>query len=64
MSLIWGVKGFYYEGFEGTDKTIKDVIEILKEKKLLKKGNIVINTASMPFDEKSKTNTVKVTIVS
>jgi pyruvate kinase len=64
MSLIWGVKGFYYEGFEGTDKTIKDVIDILKEKKLLKKGNIVINTASMPFDEKSKTNTVKVTIVS
>ena len=64
MSLIWGVKGFYYEGFEGTDKTIKDVIDILNEKKLLKKGNIVINTASMPFDEKSKTNTVKVTIVS
>lgn len=64
MSLIWGVKGFYYKGFEGTDKTIKDVIDILKEKKLLKKGNIVINTASMPFDEKSKTNTVKVTIVS
>ncbi len=63
MSLIWGVKGFYYEGFEGTDQTIKDVIQILKDKKLVKKNDIVINTASMPFNEKSKTNTVKVTVV-
>lgn len=63
MSLIWGVKGFYYEGLEGTDKTIEDVIEILKSKSLIKSGDIVINTASMPFYEKSKTNTVKVTSV-
>ncbi|MBL7789323.1 MAG: pyruvate kinase [Chitinophagales bacterium] len=63
MNLIWGVKGFYYEGFEGTDQTIKDVIQILKDKKLVKKNDIVINTASMPFNEKSKTNTVKVTVV-
>ncbi len=63
MNLIWGVKGFYYDGFAGTDQTIKDVIEILKEKQLLLKNDIVINTASMPFNEKSKTNTVKVTIV-
>lgn len=63
MSLIWGVKGFYYEGLEGTDKTIEDVIEILKIKELVSPGDIVINTASMPFYEKSKTNTVKVTEV-
>ena len=63
MSLIWGVKGFYYEGFEGTDQTIKDVIRILKDNKLVKKNDLVINTASMPFNEKSKTNTVKVTLV-
>jgi pyruvate kinase len=63
MSLIWGVRGFYYDGFGGTDQTIKDVIHILKEKELVFTGDIVVNTASMPFDEKSKTNTVKVTIV-
>ena len=63
MSLIWGVKGFYYEGFEGTDQTIKDVIQILKDNKLVKENDLVINTASMPFNEKSKTNTVKVTLV-
>lgn len=63
MNLIWGVKGFYYDGFEGTDKTIKDVVSILLEQQLIKHKDIVINTASMPFNEGSKTNTVKVTIV-
>lgn len=63
MNLIWGVKGLYYDGFGGTDQTIQDVIDILEEKKLVAKGDIVINTASMPFSERSKTNTVKVTVV-
>ena len=63
FSLIWGVRGFYYEGFEGTDQTINDVIEILKREKLISEGDIVINTASMPLFEKSKTNTIKVTVV-
>lgn len=63
LNLIWGVKGIYYEGFEGTDQTIKDVIQILKDRNLVDKNDIVINTASMPFNEKAKTNTVKVTVV-
>lgn len=63
FSLIWGVRGFYYEGFEGTDKTINDIIEILKHEKLVCKGDIVINTASMPLQDKGKTNTIKVTLV-
>lgn len=63
FSLIWGVRGFYYEGFEGTDQTINDVIEILKRERLVKEGEIVVNTASMPLFEKSKTNTIKVSVV-
>jgi pyruvate kinase len=63
FSLIWGVKGFFYEGFEGTDETINDTIEILKREKRVAPGDIVINTASMPLYEKSKTNTLKVTVV-
>lgn len=63
FSLVWGVRGFYYEGFEGTDQTINDVIEILKREGLVKPGEIVINTASMPLSEKAKTNTIKVSVV-
>jgi len=63
MNLIWGVKAFYYDKFSSTDETIEDLIEILKEKKLLKEGETVINTASMPLHKRFRTNTLKITIV-
>jgi len=63
LNLIWGVTGFFYEGMEGTDQTIKDVIQILKDEKLVKAGDLVINTASMPLHEKRLTNMVKLTEV-
>lgn len=63
MNLIWGVKPFFYDRFTSTDETIEDLIEILKEKKLLKEGQIVINTASMPLHKRFRTNTLKITVV-
>ncbi len=63
MNLIWGVKAFYYDKFTSTDQTIEDLCEILKEKKLLKTGDVVVNTASMPLHKRFMTNTVKITIV-
>ncbi|MEZ4915700.1 MAG: pyruvate kinase alpha/beta domain-containing protein [Chitinophagales bacterium] len=63
LSLFWGVRAFYYKGFEGTDETITDVIKLLQTKNLLKEGDIVVNTASMPLDKRGKTNTVKVSLV-
>ena len=63
MNLIWGVKAFYYDKFSSTDETIEDLISILKEKKLLKEGHVVINTASMPLHKRFRTNTLKITIV-
>ena len=63
MNLIWGVKAFYYDKFSSTDETIEDLIEILKEKKLLKVGDSVVNTASMPLHKRFRTNTLKITIV-
>ena len=63
LSLIWGVQGFYYDKFESTDKTIEDVNELLKELKMIKKGDILINTASIPMEKKGKTNMLKVTVV-
>jgi pyruvate kinase len=63
MNLVWGVKAFYYDKFSSTDETIEDTIEILKEKKLLKAKDIVINTASMPLHKRFRTNTIKITHV-
>ena len=63
MNLIWGVRAFHYDKFSSTDETIEDLIEILEEKKLLKKGDVVINTASMPLHKRFRTNTLKITVV-
>jgi pyruvate kinase len=60
LSLVWGVRVFFYKNFESTDQSIIDVNQFLLEKGLVKKGDIVINTASMPIKDRSRTNTVKV----
>ncbi|WP_410220392.1 pyruvate kinase [Pedobacter sp.] len=63
LSLVWGVRGFYYDKFESTDITITEVNEFLKKKKLIKKGDVVINTAAIPLERRSKTNMIKVTVI-
>jgi len=63
LSLLWGVTTFTYEKNESTDATIQDVNEILKQRKLIKPGEVVINTASTPLHEKGRTNTVRVSVV-
>ncbi|TCD27456.1 pyruvate kinase [Pedobacter psychrodurus] len=63
VSLLWGVRGFYYDKWESTDNTIIEVNEFLKSKKLVKQGDIVINTAAIPMDAKGKTNMLKITVI-
>ena len=63
VSLLWGVRGFYYDNWESTDNTIIEVNEILKSKKLVKQGDILINTAAIPMEAKGKTNMLKITVV-
>ena len=60
LSLVWGVQGFYYEGASTTSQTIRETKEILKQQKLLRKGDLVVNIASMPAREKGKTNMMKI----
>jgi len=63
LSLLWGVRGFYYDKFESTDRTIREVNQILKSERLVESGNVVINTAAIPIEKKGKTNMIKVTII-
>jgi pyruvate kinase len=63
LSLLWGVRTFYYDKLESTDSTISDVNNILKAEGLVNEGDIVINTASIPIDKKGKTNMLKVAVV-
>jgi len=63
MSLVWGVRGFYYDEYISTDHTFIDVIEILKANNLVEFGDIVIHTASMPIHKKSMANSIKVSVI-
>jgi pyruvate kinase len=61
LNLVWGVRGFYYDRFSSTDETIQDVNNLLKEANVVKTGDIIVNTGSMPIEKRFRTNMVKVT---
>jgi pyruvate kinase len=63
LNLVWGVEGFYYDQMVSTDHTIEDCISILVEKGLLKKGELVINIASIPMEERGPSNMLKLSYV-
>ncbi len=63
LSLLWGVKAFYYDKYDSTDETISEVNRILKSENLIEVGDIIINTASIPIAKKGYTNMIKVSIV-
>jgi pyruvate kinase len=64
LNLLWGVRGFYYDHPTGTDETIHNFEEILKEKKLIRSGDIIINLAAIPLGAQGRTNMVKLGLVS
>ena len=60
LNLLWGVKAFYYDRSVSTDKTIHEINDIVNKKGFAKKGDMVINLASMPVKESGMVNTLKI----
>ena len=60
LNLLWGVKAFFYNGFESTDTTVEEINKIALKNKYLQKGDKVINLTSMPIDKKGMTNTLRI----
>lgn len=63
LSLVWGVKGFYYDKDISTDHTIADIKFILKKTGFVKSEDFIINIASVPLSEKGRSNMVKLSVV-
>lgn len=63
MSLLWGVRAFFYDKYVSTDDTIADVNQIALEKGYVKEGDFLINLASMPIQAKGMVNTLRVSQV-
>lgn len=63
LSLLWGVRAFYYDKMVSTDETIEDVNRIATETKFVDKGDFIINLAAMPISDKGMVNTLRVSEV-
>ena len=64
LSLLWGVKAFYYDKFVSTDETVGDINKIARTSNYVQKGDMVISLASMPIAEKGMVNTLRVREIS
>ena len=60
LSLLWGVKAFYYDKFVSTDETIEDINRIASETQYVEKGDLTINLAAMPITNKGMVNTLRI----
>ncbi len=63
LSLLWGVKAFYYDKHVSTDQTVEDVNILAMERGFVDKGDMLINLAAMPIAEKGMVNTLRVSAV-
>lgn len=63
LSLLWGVKAFYFENHDKIDDAINYSIEVLKSESLLKDNDVVVHAGSTPFEERGQTNMIKVSYV-
>lgn len=63
LSLVWGVKTFFYDKMVSTDHTIEDIKYMLKKAGYLGQGDLIVNTASMPIEELGSTNMLKLSAI-
>jgi pyruvate kinase len=63
LQLVWGVRAFLIEDEADTDAMLRISMELLKEKNLIKTGEVVIHVSSTPLQEAGRTNMLKLSIV-
>ena len=63
LNLVWGVKAFFYDSFESTDKTVEQINEIATNRGYVNKGDLLVNLTAMPIIEKGMVNTLRVSSV-
>ncbi len=63
LSLLWGVKSFYYEKYVSTDETVEDVNQFAQDKGFVQKGDMLINLMAMPVAQKGMVNTMRISMI-
>ena len=60
VSLIWGVRGYFYDNMESTDKTFAEIKQIVKNEGFVNEGDLVVKIASIPIEQSGMTNMLKI----
>jgi len=63
MSLVWGIRTYYFSECFTVDDYISYTIEFLLSRNLIKKGDLVVHVGSIPILEKGKTNMIKLSVI-
>lgn len=63
INLVWGARAYFYDKDNSTDETIADVEAMLKSEGHVQPGDVFITLASMPIQDRQRTNTLKVNVV-
>ena len=63
LNLLWGVKAFYYNNLNSTDKTVEEINQIALDKGYVKKEDMLVNLTAMPIETKGMVNTLRVSVI-
>ena len=63
LNLLWGVKTFYYNNLNSTDKTVEEINRLALEKGFVEKDDFVVNLTAMPIESKGMVNTLRVSTI-
>lgn len=63
LSLVWGVRAYYFEDHEKIDEAIDFSIQVLKKKGHIKDNDVIVHAGSTPFEERGQTNMIKLSYV-
>lgn len=60
MSLLWGVRGYFYDKMVSTDDSFADIKQAVIDKNLVSEGDLIVKIASMPIHDQGMTNMLKI----
>lgn len=63
MSLLWGVRGYFYDKMVSTDDSFADIKQMVIDKSLVSEGDLIVKIASMPIHDEGMTNMLKISSI-
>ncbi len=59
LTLVWGIRAFYFDMDKPTDEAIKESTAFLLDNHLISKGDILVHVTRMPLLDEGATNTLR-----